>query len=81
MQGRVYYATRIDLSGRADLVLFGANMCIEKRLTDKQAKKVIQKALSHQLLQDSDEKTLNFRYTEGKNDSFTILVEVISDGN
>ena len=81
MKEKVYYAARISLSGRADLVLFGANMCIEKRLTDKQAKHAIQKAITHQLLQDSDEKTLNFRYTAGKNDSFTILVEVISDGH
>ena len=81
MKKKVYYAARINLSGRADLVLFGANMCNEKRLTDKQAKHAIQKALSHQLLHGSDGKTLNFRYTAGKNDSFTILVEVISDGN
>ena len=41
MKEKVYYAARISLSGRADLVLFGANMCIEKRLTDKQAKHAI----------------------------------------
>lgn len=81
MKEKVYYAARINLSGRADLVLFGANMCIEKRLTDKQAKQVTQKAISHQLLQGSDGKTLNFRYTSEKNDSFTIFVEVVSDGN
>lgn len=47
MKEKVYYAARISLSGRADLVLFGANMCIEKRLTDKQAKHAIQKAIAH----------------------------------
>lgn len=81
MKKKVYYAARINLSGRADLVLFGANMCIEKRLTDKQAKHAIQKAIAHQLLQDSDGKTLSFRYTPKKKDSFTILVEVMQDGN
>ena len=54
MKEKVYYAARINLSGRADLVLFGANICIEKRLTDKQAKHAIQKAIAHQLLQGSD---------------------------
>ena len=81
MKEKVYYAARIHLSGRADLVLFGTNMCIEKRLTDKQAKHAIQKAIAHQLLQDSDGKTLHFRYIPRKKDSFTILVEVVSDGN
>lgn len=81
MKKKVYYAARINLSGRADLVLFGANMCIEKRLTDKQAKHAIQKAIAHQLLQGADGKTLNFRYIPKKKDSFTIFVEVIPDGN
>lgn len=81
MKEKAYYAARINLSSRADFVLFGANICIKKRLTDKQAKHAIQKAIAHQLLQGSDGKTLNFRYAPEKNDSFTIFVEVIPDGN
>ena len=66
MKEKVYYAARINLSGRADLVLFGANICIEKRLTDKQAKHAIQKAIAHQLLQLMGKRSISVIYQRKK---------------
>lgn len=80
MKERIYHATRINLSGRADLVLFSTNICVEKQLTYDQAKAAIQKAIFHHLLNAADGKTLSFRYTPEKKGSFTILVEVLPNG-
>lgn len=81
MKERVYYATQMDLSGRADLVLFGANMCVDKQLTYDQAKDAIKTAISYHLLHSRNEKVTKICIHHRRKRSYTILVEVESYGH
>lgn len=71
----------VDLDGHADAVLFGTNICIEKKLTYDQAKDAIEKSISYHLLHSRNEKVTKICIHHRRKRSYTILVEVESYGH